>query len=171
MRRSQLAINCPAPLLQRLRAEAQRQEVTATALVLQWIEAGLDGESGRPSPSSRPDLEARLDALEQRLDAMTASPIRGIPPSPKQAIRPSPKPVTLPSPALGAGRPDGAITTAELAERTGTNRAAWNNWAAKATAGDVRHHAEAGSWRLMGKAPAEVGGPARWLWEQCLDET
>ena len=163
MRRSQLAINCPAPLLQRLRTEAQRQEVTATALVLQWIEAGLDGESGRPSPPSSSDLEARLDALEQRLDALPAAPVRGMPPSPKQAIRPSP--------ALEAGRPDGAITTAELAERTGTNRAAWNNWAAKATAGDVRHHAEAGSWRLMGKAPAEVGGPARWLWEQCLDET
>jgi hypothetical protein len=59
----------------------------------------------------------------------------------------------------------GAVTTAELAERTGTNRAAWNNWAAKATAGDVRHHPDAGSWRLMGKAPAEVGGPAHWLWE------
>jgi hypothetical protein len=162
MGRSQLAINCPAPLLQRLRTEAQRQEVTATALVLQWIEAGLDGELGRPSPPPRSDLEARLDALEQRLDALPASPIRGMPPSPK--------PVTLPSPALvGAGRPDGAITTAELAERTGTNRAAWNNWAAKATAGDVRHHPDAGSWRLMGKAPAEVGGPARWLWEQCLD--
>ena len=161
MRRSQLAINCPAPLLQRLRAEAQRQEVTATALVLQWIEAGLDGESGRPSPSSRSDLEARLDALEQRLDALPASPIRGIPPSPKQA--------TLPPPVLVTGPINGAITTAELAERTGTNRAAWNTWASKANTGDVRRHDTAGSWRLMGKAPAEVGGPARWLWEQCLD--
>lgn len=163
MGRSQLAINCPLPLLERLRAAAKQQETTATALVLEWIEAGLGGALSSSKSSSRSDLENRLDALERRLDALPASPIRGMPPSPKQAIRPSP--------ALEAGRPDGAITTAELAERTGTNRAAWNNWAAKATAGDVRHHAEAGSWRLMGKAPAEVGGPARWLWEQCLDET
>ena len=162
MRRSQLAINCPAPLLQRLRAEAQRQEVTATALVLQWIEAGLDGDLSRSSPPSRPDLEARLDALEQRLDVLPTSPIRAMPPSPKQAIRPSPA-------LVGAGRPDGAITTAELAERTGTNRAAWNTWASNAKAGDVRRHAAAGNWRLVGKAPADAGGPARWLWEQCLD--
>ena len=163
MGRSQLAINCPLPLLERLRAAAKQQETTATALVLEWIEAGLGGALSSSKSSSRSDLENRLDALERRLDALPAPPIRGMPPSPKQAIRPSP--------ALEAGRPDGAITTAELAERTGTNRAAWNNWAAKATAGDVRHHAEAGSWRLMGKAPAEAGGPARWLWEQCLDET
>lgn len=169
MRRSQLAINCPAPLLQRLRAEAQRQEVTATFLVLQWIEAGLDGELGRSSPPSSLDLEARLDALEQRLDGLPASPIRAMPLSPKQGT-PKPASPTAPSDAVGLAA-GGAITTAELAQRTGTNRAAWNNWAAKATAGDVRHHAEAGSWSLMGKAPAEVGGPARWLWEQCLDET
>ena len=59
----------------------------------------------------------------------------------------------------------GAITTAELAERTGTNRAAWNNWAAKAAPGAVRHHPQAGSWRLVGKAAGPAGGPARWLWE------
>ena len=163
MRRSQLAINCPTPLLQRLRTTAKQQGTTATALVLEWITAGLDGGLGRSSPPSS-DLEARLDAVERRLDSLPASPIRAIPPSPKQA--PTPKPAGAPAPAAG-----GAITTAELAERTGTNRGAWNNWAAKATAGDVRRHAEAGSWRLMGKAPAEVGGPARWLWEQCLDET
>lgn len=167
MRRSQLAINCPAPLLQRLRAEAQRQEVTATALVLQWIGAGLDGDLSRSSPPPSSDLEARLDALERRLDGLPASPIQGIPPSPKQG---TPKPATT-NPFGSVVAAGGAITTAELAQRTGTNRAAWNNWAAKATAGDVRHHAQAGSWRLMGKAPAEVGGPARWLWEQCLDET
>ena len=163
MGRSQLAINCPLPLLERLRAAAKQQETTATALVLEWIEAGLGGALSSSKSSSRSDLENRLDALERRLDALPASPIRGMPPSPKQAIRPSP--------ALEAGRPDGAITTAELAERTGTNRAAWNTWASNAKAGDVRRHAAAGNWRLVGKAPAEVGGPARWLWEQCLDET
>lgn len=162
MGRSQLAINCPLPLLERLRAAAKQQETTATALVLEWIEAGLGGALSSSKSSSRSDLENRLDALERRLDALPASPIRGMPPSPKQAIRPSPA-------LVGAGRPDGAITTAELAERTGTNRAAWNTWASNAKAGDVRRHAAAGNWRLVGKAPADAGGPARWLWEQYLD--
>jgi hypothetical protein len=70
-------------------------------------------------------------------------------------------------PAATAAAPAAsAITTAELAERTGTNRAAWNNWAAKSSPGDVRDHPQAGGWRLIGKAAAESGGPPRWLWEQ-----
>ena len=158
MRRSQLAINRPAPLLQRLRAEAQQQGVTATALVLQWIEAGLDGDLGRSSPSPSSDLEARLDALEQRLDALPAPP-RAIPPSPQQA----PPPAEL----MLADLPDGAITTAELADRTSTNKAAWNNWAKQERVGQVRSHPQAGSWRLVGKGqpPGDLGGPLRWLWE------
>ena len=161
MRRSQLAINCPSPLLQRLRTAAKQQGTTATALVLEWVRAGLDGELGRSSPPPSSDLEARLDALERRLDALSASPVRGVPPSPKQAA--------LPSPVL-AGPIDGAITTAELAQRTGTSRGAWNTWASKANAGDVRRHAIAGNWRLVGKAPDERGGPPRWLWEPHLDK-
>lgn len=84
---------------------------------------------------------------------------------------PSPKQAPLPSPALVAGPINGAITTVELAERTGTSRGAWNTWASKAAPGTVRRHAIAGNWRLVGKAPDERGGPPRWLWEQCLDET
>lgn len=66
----------------------------------------------------------------------------------------------IPAPPVGD-----AITTAKLAERTGTNRAAWNNWAAADRIGEVRAHPQAGSWRLVGKAPAPGGGPERWLWE------
>jgi len=159
--RSQLAINCPAPLLERLRAEAQRQQATATSLVLAWIEAGLDGrlEASSPAPSSQ--LEQRLDAVEQRLGALErspkASPIRVmVDPLPEQVL--SPKRTELP-PLTGA------VTTAELAEQTGTNRAAWNNWAKPERIGQVRHHPQAGSWRLMGKAAPPNGGPERWLWE------
>ena len=58
------------------------------------------------------------------------------------------------------------LTTAELAIQTGTNKGAWNNWASKASPGDIRHHPQAGSWRLLGKAALASGGPPRWLWEQ-----
>lgn len=75
MTRSQLAINCPLPLLQRLRAEAQRQQTTATALVLAWLEAGLDGHLEAPRPASSSELEQRLAAVEQRLDAIAAQPL------------------------------------------------------------------------------------------------
>jgi hypothetical protein len=58
-----------------------------------------------------------------------------------------------------------SLTTAELAIQTGTNKAAWNNWASKAAIGDIRHHPQAGSWRLLGKAAPANGGPERWMWE------
>jgi hypothetical protein len=57
------------------------------------------------------------------------------------------------------------LTTAELAIQTSTNKAAWNTWASKATIGDTRHHPQAGSWRLLGKAAPASGGPERWMWE------
>jgi hypothetical protein len=152
--RSQLAINIPAPLLERLRAAAAERGVTYSSLVLQWIEAGLD--------APRSDLGARLDALEQRLDALAASPVRVIPATPKQ-VAPIPHMGDAPllQPLLAQAR---GITTAELALKTCTNRAAWNTWASKATPGDVRHHPQAGSWQLIGKAAPASGGPERWLW-------
>jgi hypothetical protein len=57
------------------------------------------------------------------------------------------------------------LTTAELAIQTNTNKGAWNNWASKASPGNIRHHAQAGSWRLLGKAAPASGGPERWMWE------
>jgi len=113
------------------------------------------------------DLLQRIEALERALVALqhprprpTPAPA---PDAPQLALIPDPLPA---APALdpvplveGEG-----ITTAELAERTGTNRAAWNNWAARSAPGDVRHHETAGAWRLVGKAPAPGGGPSRWLW-------
>jgi hypothetical protein len=79
------------------------------------------------------------------------------PPEPEAASPERVEPIT---------RTGDALTTAELAEQTGTNRGSWNNWAGKAAPGDVRHHPTAGSWRLVGKAPAPGGGPERWLWER-----
>ena len=150
MGRTQLAINIPAPLLERLRAAAAERGVTYSSLVLQWIEAGL----GAP----RSDLDTRLDALEQRLDALVASPVRVIP-APRSVVEVTPKQVV----PLGSYRGDG-ITTAELALSTGTNRGAWNNWAKPERVGQVRHHPQAGRWQLIGKAATAIGGPERWLW-------
>jgi predicted transcriptional regulator len=79
------------------------------------------------------------------------------PPEPEAASPERVEPIT---------RTGDALTTAELADQTGTSRGAWNNWAGKAAPGDVRHHPTAGSWRLVGKAPAPGGGPERWLWER-----
>jgi len=70
MPRSQLAINCPQELLERLRGAAQQQRTTVTALVLGWLEAGLDGCLDAPRPASSSDLDQRLEAVEQRLDAI-----------------------------------------------------------------------------------------------------
>jgi hypothetical protein len=151
--RTQLAINIPAPLLERLRAAAAERGVTYSSLVLQWIEAGL----GAP----RSDLAARLDALEQRLDALATSPVRGIPALPKPA---TPIPQVGDAPLLQPLPGGDGITTAELALKTGTNRGAWNNWAKPERVGQVRHHPQAGSWKLIGKAATAIGGPERWLW-------
>lgn len=167
--RAQLAVQLPPELLERLRATAAAQRRTVTALLTDWIEAGLAGalEPGAAAPTGGSDLAARVAALEAAMAAMQRPPLS----SPKRVSSPPPEQVSLlphmgepPIPQTGE-LPASAITTAELAERTNTNRAAWNNWAAKAAAGDVRSHPGAGSWRLVGKAPAPSGGPARWLWE------
>jgi hypothetical protein len=160
--RTQLAIQAPPELLTRVKAAATARGQTVTRLLIDWIEAGLAGDL--PAPAAGSDLLARVAALEAAVGDLR---------------RPtSPEPVTPKRVPMGAGtleiigaahlRPAaaGAITTAELAERTGTNRAAWNTWAAKASPGDVRHHPQAGSWRLIGKAAPEAGGPPRRLWEQ-----
>lgn len=172
--RTQLAIQAPPELLARVKAAATARGQTVTRLLLAWIEAGLAGDL--PAPAAGPDLLARVEALEAAVSDLQrpASPER------VNAAPRSGEPVTPKRVPMGAGtleiigaahlRPApaaaGAITTAELAERTGTNRAAWNTWAAKASPGDVRPHSQAGSWRLIGKAAPESGGPPRWLWEQ-----
>jgi hypothetical protein len=113
--RTQLAINIPAPLLERLRAAAAERGVTYSSLVLQWIEAGL----GADLDASRSDLAARLDAVERRLDALPASPTR-VKPAPRPAEPATPKRV---APPRSSGGP---ITTAELAELLAMRRGTLN---------------------------------------------
>jgi len=145
--RTQLAIQIPPELLEHLRDTATAQRRTVTGLVLEAIEALL---SGAPAPAGAPAASPALLKRVAALEAAMAQLQR--PASPERVIDP---------PRSGEG-----ITTVELAELTGTNRPAWNNWAGKAAPGAVRHHPQAGAWRLVGKAPGATGGPERWLWEQ-----
>ena len=149
MGRTQLAINIPAPLLERLRAAAAERGVTYSSLVLQWIEAGLGADLDAP----RSDLAARLDAVERRLDALPASPTRVIPAL--RLVEQVPPPGTF----LGAG----PITTAELAELLAIRRGTLN--ARISRAGGAAVGLELNGWRCVALEVPPRGGPARALWE------
>lgn len=194
--RTQLAIQAPPELLERLRAAAAAQRRTVTALVIEWIEAGLSGAlPAAGAAGGGADLLERVEALERTLEALAENDLRRA--ASPDRVNPAPRsgePVAPLRVPLGPGQPEilGAchlhppaepepaspervtavplpgdgIPTRELAERTGTNPGAWNNWAGRpGRVGQVRHHTTAGSWRLIGKAPAPQGGPPRWLWE------
>jgi hypothetical protein len=62
-----------------------------------------------------------------------------------------------------------AIATAELADRTGTNRSGWNNWASRNEPGAIRRHPQAGAWQLVGRTATAAGGPPRLMWRQVTD--
>lgn len=166
--RSQLALQLPPELIARVRHAAAAEGRTITALVTGWIEAGLAGRlapaAGAPAVDLS-DLTERVASLEAALaqlqrPAQKPAPLQA-PPGPDQLeLTTAPPPLAFDQPLSAA-----ALTTVELAERTGTNRAAWNNWASSGRVGRVRSHPQAGSWRLIGKAAAEAGGPPRWLWE------
>jgi hypothetical protein len=152
--RTQLAINIPAPLLERLRAAAAERGVTYSSLVLQWIEAGLGADLDAP----RSDLAARLDAVERRLDALPASPKRVKPVSRPAELVPT-KQVAPPGTFLVAG----PITTAELAELLAMRRGTLN--ARIGRAGGAAVGLELNGWRCVAMEVPSRGGPARALWE------
>jgi hypothetical protein len=155
----QLNVRVEQALAAQLRSEAKRQHTTPGALVAQALELLLSGarpQAHQPLAEDSGALAAQLAALAKRVERLEQA--RPASPDP---VKPSPPERVAPITHLGD-----ALATAELAERTGTNRAAWNNWAGKAAPGDIRHHPTAGSWRLVGKAPAPGGGPDRWLWER-----
>lgn len=152
MGRTQLAINIPAPLLERLRAAAAERGVTYSSLVLQWIEAGLGADLDAP----RSDLAARLDAVERRLDALPASPAR-VKPAPRPAELVPPKRVALPR---SSGVP---ITTAELAELLAMRRGTLN--ARISRAGGPVVGQELNGWCCVALEVPSRGGPARALWQ------
>jgi len=176
---AQLSFELPPELLERLRAHAEAQRRTVASLLRDWIEAGLSAGPPAAPGVDLSGLSERVGCLEREVAQLQAGVLRvprrgqveplrvplgrgqleSIGAAQLQAEPASPERV-IPSPPIGD-----AITTAELAARTGTNRAGWNNWAAADRIGEVRAHPQAGSWRLVGKAPAPGGGPDRWLWE------
>lgn len=199
--RSQLAIQAPPELLERVRAAAAARGQTVTHLLVGWIEAGLSGEpSGGDASGLAASLEAlrgdvelgsvrlsrcmngqaqllqRLGALEQaaadgpdlaaltdrvaRLEAEQAHRRR---PNSLQQVSPKPPLERAPIPQMGDAS-DGAITTAELAERIGMKRGSLNERIRRA--GGARLGLLMEGWRCVGQGPGHNGGPPRWLWEQ-----
>jgi hypothetical protein len=178
--RTQLAINCPAPLLERLRAAATAQGTTVTSLVLAWVEAGLDAGLDAPRsgldqrldpsrPAPRPDLDQRLDAVERRLDALEAP----APASPAPASRvslPAQPGEPLPERRLTAAEAAGLLTTPEVGTALGLgSHSALTNWIAReakkngsAVGSTYRGH------RLRGKGLLPGGHKPGWLWEQLV---
>jgi len=65
--RTQLAINAPQELLDRLRRAAAARGTTITRLVLDAVQAHLDAPMG---PSPRPELVEELERINARLDAL-----------------------------------------------------------------------------------------------------
>ena len=180
---AQLAIQAPPELLERLRAAASARRQTVTAVVVEAIEAALSGGlQAAAAPAAGAQLLERVAALEAAVaqlqrpaspERVKAAPRSGDALGPGQLEIIGARYLSPPEPEAASPervepipRTGDALTTAELSEQTGTSRGSWNNWAGKAAPGDVRHHSTAGSWRLVGKAPAPGGGPDRWLWER-----
>ena len=175
-----------AALARQLKQEAQEQGRTVGGIVALALEAWLAKASSEiAGDSSSPDQQA-LAALEARvakLEAANKGSDRTFKSNPDNiriknndeknvaighAFEPTNQGCDNITPSQGSDnvRPSHGLTTAELAIQTSTNKGAWNTWASKASPGDIRHHAQAGSWRLLGKAALASGGPERWMWEQ-----
>jgi hypothetical protein len=158
----QLNVRVDAALAARLKAEAKRRHALPGSLVAQALEQFLSN-AGEPLAKASGGWQKPLAALEARVAKLETKP--AAPPaakaSPEQA-KPDPPVEPAKIPQVG----DDAITTADLAIATGTNRKAWNNWARDKNAGAIRKmNPEVGNWRYLGKAPSEMGGPERRLWE------
>lgn len=154
--RTQLALQLPDPgLLQQLKAAAGARGRTVTSLALEWIEAGL---AGRIADPAQQDLAQRVASLEAAVAALEAR-------QPSRSARSKPqalKPASVSSAGSTATpAPAGAITTAELAGRLGTNRKAFTARILRQGGGRIGLELE--GWRIVGKAPGGESSP--WLWE------
>lgn len=152
---AQLNLKVPPAVLERWREQAR---AAGHESVRDWLLAITAAPAEACAELPLRDRVARLEQAVEALQQARPAPRRvdALPP----AARPAPAPAAAPLAA-----PAGALTTAELAESTGTNRAAWNTWASKNPTGSIREHPTAGRWRLAGKASPPAGGPPRWVWE------
>ena len=155
MERVQLNLRLPVPLVAALKAQAQQQGITLTALV----EQQLSGDS-KPASSG---LAAQLAAIEQRLAALErgrlASPTRVIPALRLVEEIPNRLLPVVPEEQLLLG----PITTAELAGLLSIRRGTLN--ARIGRAGGPAVGLELNGWRCVALVVPPRGGPARALWE------
>lgn len=173
----QLNVRVDAALAAALKAEAKRRHALPGALVAQALEQFLSGASNAPAAlaATSKEWQKPLAALEARVAKLETKPaakaggrfiqscVTHTPGEPPNQAKPIPPKEPAKIPQMG----DGAITTADLAIATGTNRKAWNNWARDKNPGAIRKmKPEVGNWRYLGKAPSEMGGPERGLWER-----
>lgn len=169
---AQLNLKLPPAVLAEWRSQAAAQGLSVRDWLLATLAPGAAGPGPAGGAAGGAQLAERVAQLEAAVAQLQAAPGRppervtpsippaGDAPSPERV---SPSPEALPQTGELLPPPD-AITTLELAERTGTNRAAWNNWAHPGRVGQVRRHPTAGPWRLVGKGEPSSGGPRRWLW-------
>lgn len=152
MERVQLNIRLPVPLVAELKAQAQQQGITLTALVEQQL-------AGDSKPASS-DLAAQLAVIEQRLVALE----QGRPASPTR-VKPAPRPAELVAPKRVAPPRSSAtrITTAELAELLAMRRGTLN--ARISRAGGPVVGQELNGWCCVALEVPSRGGPARALWQ------
>jgi hypothetical protein len=149
----QVNLKLPPAVLALWRAQAAAEGLS----VRDWL-ISVTGAPTAPQVAAAgdPELAERVAALEAAIADLAGQ---------VAALVPLPSPPVNAAPPEAMEAPAGALTTAELAMRTGTNRAAWNNWARPERIGQVRSHRTGGEWRLAGRATAATGGPPRWLWE------
>lgn len=159
MPRSQLAINCPQELLERLRSAAQQQRTTVTALVLGWAEAGLDGRLDAPRPASSSGLEQRLEAVEQRLDALDQGDNVTLKKLANGHLKDESNGDNITLKVSTSGK---ILTTAELADHLELKRGGLNMRLRRHNAG-LGYELE--GWRIIGKATPARGGPEQWQWQ------
>ena len=172
---AQINLRIEQELLAQMKAEAKRRDLSLNSLAASAFARFLAGQASAEASSNKlaglEEVMKRLEVLEQKVakQSLQAHHLPHGPATPPAERKPAPsKPAAAPppEPKQMAQLGDGALSSAELAIATTTNRAAWNNWASDERVGQVRDHATAGQWKLMGKAPASSGGPDRWMWEK-----
>jgi len=180
MPRSQLNVNLPPALLERLRQAAKQRQTTTTALVVAGLQAVLDGRLEASSKASSSDLEQRLATVEARLDGALQEweaehrkhgrPPKGNPVchteiSDDQSARGIRR--RLQKRAIAGDDQAQTIvaklTTGELADRLGLRRRSLNERIRRAGGGAIGLEIE--GWRIVGQARPAQGGPPQWQWQ------
>jgi hypothetical protein len=148
----QLNLKVPESVAAHWREQAKE---AGHASVRDWLVALTMPTATPPLP---PALEARLTALEAAVSQLQATPTR--------VTRSTPDRVAPPVWTGDPISPDGAITTAVLAEQVlGIRRHTLN--ARLARLGGAREGLElSDGWRCVGKVAPPQGGPKQWCWVQ-----